>query len=72
VLDRSARSLAGGWHRREAVGIVARRTAAGGPTAVRAMSRPRRGNTLLEPESGLVRANFEGRPGQRESLLNVR
>jgi hypothetical protein len=73
VMGQSAsRCLGGGWHRREPVSIVSRRTVAGVPTAaVRAMSRPRHCHTILEPESGLVRANFEA-PGQRESLLNVR
>ena len=43
----------------EPVGIASTRRLAGVATAARAFSRPRRGKTILEPESGWVRANFD-------------
>jgi hypothetical protein len=43
----------------EPVGIVSTRRLVGVATVVRAFSRPRRGKTILEPESGWVRANFD-------------
>jgi len=43
----------------EPVGIVSTRRLAGVATAVRAFTRPRHGNSTLEPESGWVRANFD-------------
>ena len=44
---------------REPVGIVSTRRLAVVATVVRAFSRSRRGKTILEPESGWVRANFD-------------
>jgi peptidoglycan/LPS O-acetylase OafA/YrhL len=43
----------------EPVGIVSTRRLAAVATAVRAHSRPRRGNSISEPQSGWVRANFD-------------
>jgi peptidoglycan/LPS O-acetylase OafA/YrhL len=43
----------------EPVGFVSTRRLAGVATAVRAFSRPRRGNSILEPRSGWVRPNFD-------------
>ena len=43
----------------EPVGIVSTRRLAGVATAVRAFSRPRRGNSISKPQSGWVRANFD-------------
>ncbi len=43
----------------EPVGIVSTRRLAAVATAARAISRPRRGNSILEPQSGWVRANFD-------------
>ena len=43
----------------EPVGIVSTRRLAGVVTAARAFRRPRRGNSILEPQSGWVRPNFD-------------